>query len=83
VQIAVKYEGYIKRQESQANVYRRQEARRIPNDIDYLMIDTLRIEARQKLERVKPVSIGQASRISGVNPADIAALIIWLDRREL
>jgi tRNA uridine 5-carboxymethylaminomethyl modification enzyme len=80
IDIGIKYEGYIKRQQSQANEYKRQESRRLPEDIVYSDITGIRIEARQKLEKIRPSSIGQASRISGVNPADIAALIIWLDR---
>jgi len=80
IDIGIKYEGYIKRQQSQANEYRRQESRKLPEDIVYSEITGIRIEAKQKLEKIRPSSIGQASRISGVNPADIAALIIWLDR---
>jgi tRNA uridine 5-carboxymethylaminomethyl modification enzyme len=82
IDIAIKYEGYIKRQESQAKEYRRQESRFLPTDIDYSQITGLRIEARQKLDKIRPQSIGQASRISGVNPADIVALVIWLDRNK-
>jgi tRNA uridine 5-carboxymethylaminomethyl modification enzyme len=82
IDIAIKYEGYIKRQQSQANDYKRQENRKLPEGIVFSDIKGLRIEARQKLEKVRPQSIGQASRISGVNPADIAALLIWLDREK-
>jgi len=80
IDIGIKYEGYIKRQQSQANEYCRQESRKIPEDIAYSEITGIRTEARQKLEKIRPSSIGQASRISGVNPTDIAALIFWLDR---
>jgi tRNA uridine 5-carboxymethylaminomethyl modification enzyme len=77
-EIAVKYEGYIKRQERQLEEARRMESRPIPDGIDYFSINGLRTEARQKLDRVRPASLGQASRVSGVSPADIAALMIFL-----
>jgi tRNA uridine 5-carboxymethylaminomethyl modification enzyme len=80
IDIGIKYEGYLKRQEAQAGELKRQESRKLPGDIPYLDITGISKEARQKLDAVRPTSIGQASRISGVNPADIAALIIWLDR---
>ena len=80
IDIATKYEGYIKRQQAQANEYRRQENRKLPSDIDYNDITGISFQARQKLNDVKPRSIGQASRIPGVSPADMVALIIWLDR---
>ena len=80
IDIATKYEGYIKRQQAQANEYRRQENRKLPSDIDYNDITEISFQARQKLNDVKPRSIGQASRIPGVSPADMVALIIWLDR---
>ena len=78
---AIKYEGYIKRQI--AEVHRRQklEEREIPADVDYAQIPGIRIEARQKLTLVKPLNIGQASRISGVSPADISVLLIWLSAK--
>ena len=72
VEISIKYEGYINRQIKQAEQFRKLESKKLPEDIDYSKIDGLRIEARQKLEKIKPSSLGQASRISGVNPADIA-----------
>ena len=80
VEIALKYEGYIKRQKKQAEEFRRLEQRPLPGDLDYLAIPSLRLEARQKLDKVRPTNFGQASRISGVNPADMAALMIWLEK---
>ncbi len=81
IEIAVKYEGYIKRQMLQVEQYRKMERKRIPEDIDYFVIHGLRIEARQKLTKQRPVSVGQASRISGVSPADISVLLIYLGSR--
>ncbi len=78
VEIAIKYEGYIKRQVLQVEQYKKLESRLIPEDIDYNAIHGLRIEAKQKLTKMKPVSVGQASRISGVSPADISVLLIYL-----
>jgi tRNA uridine 5-carboxymethylaminomethyl modification enzyme len=80
INIQIKYDGYIKRQESQINDFRRQESRKLPPNIAYDDIAGIRIEARQKLAAVRPSSIGQAGRISGVNPSDITALIIYLDQ---
>lgn len=80
-EIAIKYEGYIKRQIKQAEEFKRMEEKRLPADIDYMTIHGLRLEARQKLNKVRPANFGQASRISGVNPADIAALMIFLERK--
>lgn len=82
VEISLKYEGYIRRQQAQVDAARRLEARRLPEDADYHSIQGLRIEARQKLSRVRPRSLGQASRISGVSPADVSVLILWLRSRE-
>lgn len=79
VEIQIKYEGYINRQLKQVEQFKKLEDRKIPQDIDYNEIKNLRLEARQKLGRIKPVSLGQASRISGVSPADISVLIIYLD----
>ncbi len=79
VEIAVKYEGYIKRQEQQIKEMRRIECKKIPESIDYSKLKGLRLEAIEKLSRIKPENLGQASRISGVNPADIAALNIILE----
>ncbi len=78
VEISIKYEGYIKRQQTQAEQFKKLENKKIPEKIDYLQIDGLRLEARQKLDKIRPKSLGQASRISGVSPADIAVLIIYL-----
>lgn len=82
VEIAVKYEGYIARQEQQIREMRRIEAKRIPADIDYSKLKGLRLEAIEKLSKVRPENLGQASRISGVNPADVAALNIILESKE-
>lgn len=82
VEIAVKYEGYIARQEQQIREMRRIEAKRIPADIDYSKLKGLRLEAIEKLSKVRPENLGQASRISGVNPADVAALNILLESKE-
>ena len=79
VNINIKYEGYIERQMRQVKQYKKMETRKIPEDIDYGDIDSLRLEARQKLIKFKPVSVGQASRISGVSPADISVLLVYLE----
>ncbi|MCH5184936.1 MAG: tRNA uridine-5-carboxymethylaminomethyl(34) synthesis enzyme MnmG [Oscillospiraceae bacterium] len=79
VEIRIKYDGYIARQISQINRFKKAENKLIPNDIDYNGINGLRLEARQKLSKIRPLSIGQASRISGVSPADISVLIVWLE----
>ena len=76
--IHVKYEGYIKRQERQVEQFKKMEEKKIPADINYAEIPSLRIEAKQKLEELRPDSIGQASRISGVSPADISVLLVYL-----
>lgn len=79
VEIILKYDGYIKRQKQQAEQMKKLESRPLLPDIDYASIHGLRIEARQKLDKIKPRSLGQASRISGVSPSDISVLIIWLE----
>ena len=79
VEISVKYEGYIKKQEAQIKEMRRLEAKRIPEDIDYSTLKGLRLEAIEKLSAVRPQNLGQAGRISGVNPADVTALNIILE----
>lgn len=81
VEISVKYEGYIRRQEKQVEELRQLEKHRLPPDMEYSHIQGLRLEAREKLAAVRPLDLGQASRISGVSPADIAALMIWLHTR--
>ena len=78
VEIQIKYAGYLARQEKQVAEFQREEARLLPADIDYRAITGLRLEAQEKLDAIRPVSIGQASRISGVSPADIAVLLIYL-----
>ena len=80
VEIQVKYAGYLARQEKQVEEFKKEESRKLPKDMDYNGIFGLRLEARQKLSEVRPLSIGQASRISGVSPADIAVLLIWLEQ---
>ncbi len=80
VEISVKYAGYIDRQNRQVEELRRLEDRPLPPDVDYLGIQGLRLEARQKLDKIRPLNLGQASRVSGVSPADVAALMIYLER---
>ena len=80
VEISVKYDGYIRRQQRQVTEFQRMESRRLPDTIDYLTLQGLRLEAREKLNAVRPLNLGQAARISGVSPADIAALAVWLER---
>ena len=82
VEIDLKYEGYIKRQLSQVNEMRRLEEKRIPEDIDYKDVINLRTEAIEKLSKIRPESVGQASRISGVSPADISVLLIYLAKNQ-
>lgn len=81
IEIQIKYEGYIEKQKIQAEKFERLENRRLPADISYHEIRGLSTEARQKLEKFKPQSIGQASRISGVSPADISVLMVYLEQR--
>ena len=80
-EISLKYEGYIKRQLKQVEEFSRLEKRMLPEDIDYDRVTGLRLEAREKLKRIRPLSFGQASRISGVSPADISVLMVWLEGR--
>ena len=82
VEIQVKYAGYLARQEKQVEEFKKEEARLLPEDMDYEAIAGLRLEARQKLSEIRPVSIGQASRISGVSPADIAVLLIYMEQNK-
>ena len=81
VEINIKYDGYIRRQMKQVEQFKKLEQKKLPEDIDYEEVGSLRIEARQKLEAYRPVSIGQASRISGVSPADISVLLVYLESR--
>ena len=81
VEIQIKYAGYLLRQEKQVEEFKKEEARLLPADLDYDAIGGLRLEARQKLSQIRPLSIGQAGRISGVSPADIAVLLIYLEQR--
>ena len=81
VEINIKYEGYIARQKKQVEQFNRLESKKIPEDIDYDDVLSLRLEARQKLKELRPSSIGQASRMSGVTPADVAVLLIYLDKQ--
>lgn len=81
-QIQIKYEGYLKKQEAHIRSAAAMESRKLPKDTPYLSIESLRIEARQKLDKIKPVSLGQASRIPGVSPADIAVLSVWLTKKQ-
>ncbi len=80
VEIEIKYRGYIDRQNSQIEDFKKNEKKKIPEDIDYDLVDSLRLEARQKLKSFRPSNIGQASRISGVSPSDIAVLLVYLNR---
>ncbi len=81
VEIQLKYAGYLQRQQKQVEEFKKEESRLLPEDLDYNAIAGLRLEAREKLSRIRPVSIGQAGRISGVSPADIAVLMIWLEQQ--
>ena len=82
VQIQLKYAGYLARQEKQVEQFRKEESRLLPPDLDYESISGLRLEARQKLSEIRPLSIGQAGRISGVSPADIAVLLIYMEQNK-
>jgi len=81
VNINIKYDGYIKRQKKQVEQFKKLEKKRIPADINYEEVQSLRLEAKQKLSQIRPASIGQASRISGVSPADISVLLVYLESR--
>ena len=82
VEIQVKYAGYLARQEKQVAEFKKEESRLLPVDLDYMSIAGLRLEAREKLNEIRPMSIGQAGRVSGVSPADIAVLLIWLEQNK-
>ncbi len=79
VEIEIKYEGYITRQQRQVAQFKKMEKKKLPHDIDYDQVGSLRLEARQKLKKFRPVSVGQASRISGVSPSDISVLLVYLE----
>ena len=81
VEISVKYEGYIRRQQAQIEAFSKMESRRLPPELDYMNIPGIRTEARQKLAAIRPANFGQAGRISGVSPADLTALMIWVEKR--
>ena len=80
VEINIKYDGYIKRQQHQVEQFRKLEGKKIPEDLNYDEVPSLRIEARQKLSKLRPISVGQASRISGVSPADLSVLLVYLEQ---
>lgn len=79
ININVKYDGYIKRQQKQVELFKKMENRKIPEELDYDDVLSLRLEARQKLKEFHPENLGQASRISGVSPADVSVLLVFLD----
>ncbi|MFR5684836.1 MAG: tRNA uridine-5-carboxymethylaminomethyl(34) synthesis enzyme MnmG, partial [Clostridia bacterium] len=81
-EIQIKYEGYIKMQLTQVEKFKKLERKFLPEDIDYNQIGGIRLEARQKLNKYKPNSVGQASRISGVSPADISVLLVYLEKEK-
>ena len=81
VEIQIKYAGYLERQQRQVAEFKKEESRLLPGDIRYADIPGLRLEAREKLDAIRPMSIGQAGRISGVSPADIAVLLIYLEQK--
>ena len=82
VEIQIKYEGYIKMQEAQVERFKKLETKILPEDISYEEINGISLEGRQKLDKFKPYSIGQASRISGVSPADISVLLVYLEQKK-
>ena len=82
VEIQIKYEGYIKLQDSQVEKFKKLESKKLSDDIEYSKLNGLSLEARQKLDKIKPLSIGQASRISGVSPADVSVLLIYLEQQK-
>ena len=81
VDISLRYEGYLEKERRQVEAFRKNEDMLLPQGFDYMTLDTLRIEARQKLTAQQPRSLGEASRISGVSPGDIAVLMVWLEKR--
>ena len=83
IEIDIKYEGYLKRQENNIDQIKRQRLKTLPKEIDYSQIDTLSLEAREKLNSIKPNNFGDASKIPGVSKADLTALLVWLKIKEL
>ena len=83
INIEIKYEGYIERERKQVEVFRKLESKKIPDKIDYTKLTNLRLEARQKLQKIRPENIGMASRISGVSPSDISVLLVYLKQGKL
>ena len=81
VNIYIKYDGYLQRQLKQVEQFKKLEVRKIPEDINYDEVPSLRIEARQKLKQYQPMSIGQASRLAGVSPADVSVLLVYLEKK--
>ena len=81
-EITVRYGGYVKQAEEQIARAKKLEEKALPSDLDYSSISGLRLEAREKLSRIKPLNLGQAGRISGVNPADVAVLMVYLAERK-
>ena len=81
-EIEIKYAGYLRRQERQVHEMKKLEAHPLPPGLDYLSMQGLRLEARQKLDRIRPSNLGQASRVSGVSPADVAALMVYLEKEK-
>ena len=82
VEIAIRYEGYISKARKEADRMLKMDSLRLPQDIDYMKVDNLRLEARQKLNQIKPFTLGQAGRISGINPADIQVLAVYVKQRQ-
>ena len=81
VNISIKYDGYLKRQMKQVEQFQKLEGKRLPESLDYDKVPSLRMEARQNLKKYRPMSIGQASRIAGVSPADVSVLLIYLEQK--
>jgi tRNA uridine 5-carboxymethylaminomethyl modification enzyme len=81
VEISITYEGYIQKQQEQVERMEKLEEKLLPEDIDYQQVPSLRDEGREKLEKIRPRSVGQASRISGVSPADVSVLLVWLEQQ--
>jgi tRNA uridine 5-carboxymethylaminomethyl modification enzyme len=80
IEITIKYAGYVERQEIEVSRMKNFEEKNIPESLDYATVPSLRLEARQKLTKIRPLTVGQAARISGVSPADISILLVWMKR---